>query len=114
MVHPASAVNCAQQFADPLFASATVAGVFKTHDATDSIHKIIVAEHQQRRTQVANPSAIIGAPVGRVEGAEKASGKAVYGADVHFPGTLWGKILRSPHPHARILRVDTTKAWQVP
>ena len=38
--------------------------------------------------------------IGRVEGADEVSGQATYGADVHFPGTLWGKILRSPYPHA--------------
>jgi len=63
---------------------------------------------------MANPASIIGAAVGRVEGAEKVSGQAVYGADVHFRDTLWGKILRSPYPHARILRIDTSKASQVP
>jgi CO/xanthine dehydrogenase Mo-binding subunit len=62
---------------------------------------------------MANPSSIIGAPVGRVEGAEKVSGQAIYGADVHFPNTLWGKILRSPYPHARIKSVDTSRAWKV-
>jgi CO/xanthine dehydrogenase Mo-binding subunit len=60
------------------------------------------------------PASIIGAPVGRVEGAEKVSGQAVYGADVHFRDTLWGKILRSPYPHARIVRIDASKASQVP
>jgi carbon-monoxide dehydrogenase large subunit len=60
------------------------------------------------------PASIIGAPVGRVEGAEKVSGQAVYGADVHFRDTLWGKILRSPYPHARIVRIDPSKASQVP
>ena len=63
---------------------------------------------------MAKPASIIGAAVGRVEGADKVSGQATYGADVHFPDTLWGKILRSPFPHARIVRIDTTKAWQVP
>ena len=63
---------------------------------------------------MAKPASIIGAAVGRVEGADKVSGQATYGADVHFPDTLWGKILRSPYPHARIVRIDTTKAWQVP
>ena len=63
---------------------------------------------------MAKPSSIIGASVGKVEGAEKASGRAVYGADMHFPDTLWAKILRSPYPHARILRIDTSKALQVP
>ena len=63
---------------------------------------------------MAKPSSIIGAPVWRVEGAEKVSGQAAYGADVHFAGTLWGKILRSPYPHARVIRIDTSKAAQVP
>ena len=63
---------------------------------------------------MAKPASVIGAAVGRVEGADKVSGQATYGADVHFPDTLWGKILRSPYPHARIIRIDTTKAWQVP
>jgi CO/xanthine dehydrogenase Mo-binding subunit len=63
---------------------------------------------------MAKPASIIGAAVGRVEGADKVSGQAIYGADVHFSDTLWGKILRSPYAHARIVRIDTTKAWQVP
>ena len=62
---------------------------------------------------MAKRSSIIGARVGRVEGAEKVSGQAVYGADVHFPDTLWGKILRSPYPHARIVNIDTSKAWKL-
>ena len=56
----------------------------------------------------------IGAPVPRVEGADKVSGRATYAADVNLPGTLWGKILRSPHPHARIRRIDASRARQVP
>ncbi len=63
---------------------------------------------------MAGSSSIIGAAVGRVEGADKVSGQAIYGADVHFPDTLWGKILRSPYAHARIVKIDTSKAWQVP
>ena len=41
-------------------------------------------------------------------------GTAIYGADVHFADALWGKILRSPYPHARIKSIDTSKAWKVP
>src|SRR5918992_3225500 len=63
---------------------------------------------------MANTSSIIGAPVWRVEGTDKVSGRATYGADVHFTGTLWGKILRSSYPHARILRIDVSKARRVP
>jgi CO/xanthine dehydrogenase Mo-binding subunit len=62
---------------------------------------------------MAKTSPIIGAAVGRVEGADKVSGQATYGADVHFPDTLWGKILRSPYPHARIKSIDTSKAWKI-
>jgi CO/xanthine dehydrogenase Mo-binding subunit len=62
---------------------------------------------------MAKTSPIIGANVGRVEGADKVSGQAIYGADVHFADALWGKILRSPYPHARIKNIDTSKAWKV-
>ncbi|MFO7951492.1 MAG: xanthine dehydrogenase family protein molybdopterin-binding subunit [Bacillota bacterium] len=44
----------------------------------------------------------------------KVTGKAVYGSDLSFPGMLYGKILRSPHPHARIKRIDTGKASSLP
>jgi CO/xanthine dehydrogenase Mo-binding subunit len=56
----------------------------------------------------------VGASVPRAEAGDKVSGRTIYGADVNLPGTLWAKILRSPHPHARIVRVDTTKAEKVP
>jgi CO/xanthine dehydrogenase Mo-binding subunit len=62
---------------------------------------------------MAKAQSIIGAAVGRVEGIEKVNGQAVYAADVHFPDALWGKILRSPHPHARIVRIDVSKVWEV-
>ncbi len=62
---------------------------------------------------MAKSSSIIGARVGKVEGAEKVSGAAIYGADVHFQDALWGKILRSSYPHARIKSIDVSKARQV-
>jgi len=57
---------------------------------------------------------IVGNPTPRVEGEEKASGKAVYAVDVVLPGMLWGKSLRSPIAHGRIKRVDTSRALQLP
>src|SRR5262245_44391631 len=57
---------------------------------------------------------VIGQPTRRVDGAEKATGRARYAADVSLPGTLWGKSLHSSYAHARILRIDTTAATQVP
>ena len=56
----------------------------------------------------------IGQPTPRVEGQEKVTGATQYTADVALPGTLWGRALRSPLPHARIVRIDTSRAQQVP
>src|SRR3989449_4387863 len=41
-------------------------------------------------------------------------GRARYAADIHPAGLLYGKILRSPHPHARINRIDVTRALALP
>lgn len=59
-------------------------------------------------------STMIGAPVSRIEGPEKVAGRTHFAADVNLPGMLWGKILRSPYPHARIRRINATAAWSVP
>ncbi len=56
----------------------------------------------------------VGKPTGAVEGAEKVTGGIQYTADITLPGTLWVKLLRSPHPHARIRSIDTSKASAVP
>jgi CO/xanthine dehydrogenase Mo-binding subunit len=57
---------------------------------------------------------IIGQPVPRTDNAGKVSGEARYTADVLLPGTLWAKSLRSPHSHARIVRIDTSGAEKAP
>src|SRR5262244_3792801 len=57
---------------------------------------------------------IIGAPVSQIQGPDKVAGRTRFAADVTLPGMLWGKILRSPHPHARIRRMDAAAAWRVP
>ncbi len=56
----------------------------------------------------------VGKPVQRVDAVDKVTGRARYTVDMHLPGTLVGRILRSPHPHARILHVDVSRALQVP
>lgn len=55
----------------------------------------------------------LGKPVPRVEGIEKVTGQTQYTADVALKGALWAKVLRSPVPHARILKVETSKAKEV-
>src|SRR6266542_6482265 len=53
---------------------------------------------------------IVGRRLGRVDGEEKVSGRAEYVADVLLPGMLWGAVLRSPYPHARIVKLDASRA----
>jgi CO/xanthine dehydrogenase Mo-binding subunit len=53
---------------------------------------------------------VVGTRPIRPDGAEKVTGKALYGADLAMPGMLVGKIKRSPHAHARIVSIDTRKA----
>ncbi|MCB1644420.1 MAG: xanthine dehydrogenase family protein molybdopterin-binding subunit [Pseudomonadales bacterium] len=50
----------------------------------------------------------------RPDGFDKVTGRASYGADLSLPGMIWGKTLRSPHAHARITRLDTSKAEAMP
>ncbi|HKU96794.1 MAG TPA: xanthine dehydrogenase family protein molybdopterin-binding subunit, partial [Vineibacter sp.] len=56
----------------------------------------------------------IGQRTVRPDGAEKVTGRAAYAADTTMPGMIWGKVLRSPHPHARIRSIDTSKAEKLP
>jgi CO/xanthine dehydrogenase Mo-binding subunit len=46
----------------------------------------------------------------RPDGVDKVTGRASYGADLVLPGMLWGAVLRSPHPHARIRSIDASAA----
>ncbi len=57
-----------------------------------------------------NDFSIIGKRYPRIDAKDKATGKARYIDDYRFPGMLYGKVLRSPYPHARILKVDTSQA----
>ncbi|ETX06569.1 MAG: hypothetical protein ETSY2_16325 [Candidatus Entotheonella gemina] len=58
--------------------------------------------------------ASVGRPIGHVEGPDKVCGRARYTADVALPGMLWGKCLRSPFPHARIISIDISRAKALP
>ena len=60
------------------------------------------------------PYRVIGTTPIRHDGYEKVTGKAKYGADIDLPGMLYGKILRSPHAHAKIVSINTKKAESIP
>ena len=57
---------------------------------------------------------VVGKPLPKVDAAAKVTGRAVYADDMLLPRTLHCKILRSPHPHARILSIDTSAARRIP
>ena len=57
---------------------------------------------------------VVGTRPVRPDGVPKVTGLARYGADFALPGMLWGDILRSPHAHARIRAIDTSKARALP
>jgi 4-hydroxybenzoyl-CoA reductase subunit alpha len=57
---------------------------------------------------------VVGKENRKVDSLSKATGEAIYTDDIQLPGMLHAKMLRSPHPHARILSVDTSKAEALP
>jgi xanthine dehydrogenase YagR molybdenum-binding subunit len=62
----------------------------------------------------ANKRTHIGKRISRIDGPEKAAGKAKYTYDLNRPGMLFGKIVRSPYAHAKITSIDTSAAERMP
>ncbi len=60
------------------------------------------------------PLRVVGNLVPKPDAILKATGKALYAADLYFEGMLYAKVLRSPYPHARILKVDVSRARSFP
>lgn len=56
----------------------------------------------------------IGKRISRLDGPDKVSGRAKYTFDLNRPGMLFGKVLRSPHAHAKIVSIDLTAAEKMP
>ena len=59
-------------------------------------------------------TSVIGTSVKRLDGPDKVTGRAKYTFDVNRPGMLYGRIVRSPHPHARIVSIDLAAAQKAP
>ena len=57
---------------------------------------------------------LLGTRVPRLDGSLKATGRAKYAYDINRPGMLHGRILRSPHPRARIVSMDLSPAEKAP
>ena len=63
---------------------------------------------------MSRPFKVIGTKVERVDALERLSGEARFASDIYLPGMLYVKVLRSPHPHARVVKIDTGKASALP
>jgi len=77
----------------------------------------IVAPHEARdagSARTVQKDSLIGKRITKLDAPDKASGKTRYIHDMNLPGQLYGKILRSTRVHARIKRIDTTKAKALP
>src|SRR6266508_6960018 len=57
---------------------------------------------------------VVGQRIQRIEGFDKVTGESKFIADIQLPGTLIGRVSRSPYPHVRIRNIDTSKAAKLP
>jgi CO/xanthine dehydrogenase Mo-binding subunit len=61
-----------------------------------------------------NPLNSVGHRVPRIDALQRVTGRAMYTGDLHLPGMLYARVLRSPHPHANIRKIDVSKAAALP
>ena len=57
---------------------------------------------------------VVGKRIPRIDAYERVSGQAQYTGDIQLPGMLYARVLRSPHPHAKIVTIDASKAERLP
>src|SRR3989440_2695665 len=69
---------------------------------------------QTARNEQGHAYTYIGNPLPKVDAYAKVTGRALYADDIMLPRTLYGRLLRSPHPHARILSIDIRQALELP
>ncbi len=60
------------------------------------------------------PLKTVGHATHRIDALQRVTGAAKYTSDIHLPGMLYARVLRSPHPHARIRKIDVSKAMALP
>src|SRR5713226_1427446 len=56
---------------------------------------------------------LMGKNISRIDGRDKASGRAKYASDLNRPGLLFGALLTSPHAHAKVVSIDTSEAQKI-
>src|SRR5215208_4175452 len=68
----------------------------------------------QQTTGAGGPMEVIGRRGPNIDAVERVTGRAKYTGDVDLPGMLVARVLRSPHAHATIARIDVSKAEALP
>ena len=76
--------------------------------------EVIVEEERVARWGADAALDVVGRPTPRVDGIARVTGQAIYTHDVQLPGMLIGRFLRCPHPHARLLHIDSSRAESLP
>jgi 4-hydroxybenzoyl-CoA reductase subunit alpha len=71
-------------------------------------------ERSSSDIQIGGEYKIVGKPRPKVDAYAKVSGRALYADDIMLPRMVYGRLLRSPHPHARILSIDVRRALELP
>lgn len=61
-----------------------------------------------------SPMTTVGHATPRIDAVARVTGRAIYTGDIQLPGMLYARVLRSPHPHARVVRIDASKATRLP
>ncbi len=85
------------------------AGLRPAPTASESIQAAVAEQ-----AAAVSPLRVVGKPERKVDGAKLATGRPAFTDDIDLRGMLYGKLLLSPHAHARITRIDTSKAKALP
>ncbi len=91
--------------------------IVKTKVEVEGVWQEEYAAVEEEKTEAWDTKAklrIVGKATPRVDGINRVSGSAKYTHDIQLPGMLYAKFLRCPHPHARIVRIETSKADALP
>ena len=74
----------------------------------------VVEDNEPTAWAVGIPLKIVGKGHPRIDGTQRVTGQAKYTSDIQLPGMLYARVLRSPHPHARIKHIDISEAIKFP
>jgi 4-hydroxybenzoyl-CoA reductase subunit alpha len=71
-------------------------------------------QHPESQRHDGSPYKVVGQPLPKVDAYATVTGRAVYADDIMLPRMIYGRLLRSPHAHARLLSIDTSRALALP